>query len=137
MLQYVVFLTVLATALACAPGGEPAYIALFTEEIYTSANDALYKQQATKILTDALAKHGITYDPSWVTIGARPSFNRVVIDVYIRGGVDCKTLPDFVKDMIQANVLVSGAGMRCGTNPDVNYVNNDTRQGKNSPKKSL
>ncbi|RCN40462.1 hypothetical protein ANCCAN_13621, partial [Ancylostoma caninum] len=79
-------------------------------------------------LTKALEKYGIKYDPSYFTIGARPSFSRVVIDVYVRTGVDCKTLPDFVKEMMSGNLLVTSAGVRCGTNPNVIYVNNYERK---------
>ncbi|EYC24900.1 hypothetical protein Y032_0013g2164 [Ancylostoma ceylanicum] len=91
----------------------------------------------TALLRDGLAKHGITYDPSWFTISARPSYNKVVIDVYVKGVPDCKTLPDFVREMIEPNFLVTGAGMRCGSDPNVIYVNKYTRNRKNGHKKSV
>ncbi|KAL6725704.1 hypothetical protein Aduo_007743 [Ancylostoma duodenale] len=109
---------------ACAPGGEPAYIALFTEETYTPEREGFYKQHAETLLKRALQKYGITYDPSFFTIRARSSFNTVAIDVFVRTGADCKTLPDFVKELMSGNFLVTGAGMRCGTDPKVIYVNN-------------
>ncbi|RCN51194.1 hypothetical protein ANCCAN_02554 [Ancylostoma caninum] len=51
------------------------------------------------------------------TITPRSSFGRVAIDIYASGGMNCDTLPGFVKDMIRGHLLVNGASIRCGNNP--------------------
>ncbi|RCN35654.1 hypothetical protein ANCCAN_18478 [Ancylostoma caninum] len=79
----------------------------------------------TRELKRALQKYGITYDPSYFTLAERSSFNKVAIDVFIRSGADCKTLPDFVKELMKGNFLVTGAGLRCGSDPKVIYVYNE------------
>ncbi|EYC28327.1 hypothetical protein Y032_0008g95 [Ancylostoma ceylanicum] len=137
MALFLLFFALLSIAETCTPGGEPAYFALFMEETYISPNEAFYKQSAETLLKDALAKKGVKYDPSWFTISARPSYSKVVIDVYLNGVADCKTLPDFVKEMIEPNFLVTGAGIRCGSNPNIIYINKYTRKGENSHKKSI
>ncbi|KAL6725717.1 hypothetical protein Aduo_007751 [Ancylostoma duodenale] len=128
MALLLLFFALLSIAEACAPGGEPAYVALFTEETYTPQREPFYKDHAETLLKRALEKYGIPYDPSYFTIGARSSFNKVAIDVFISTGADCKSLPDFVKELMKGNFLVTGAGMRCGSDPKVTYVYNDARR---------
>ncbi|RCN51195.1 hypothetical protein ANCCAN_02555 [Ancylostoma caninum] len=104
---------------ACAPGGgnQPATITLFTDENYNSSQHAYYKSVATNLIRSALAKYGINYVDGMATITPRSSFGRVAIDIYASGGMNCDTLPGFVKDMIRGHLLVNGASIRCGNNP--------------------
>ncbi|KIH46906.1 hypothetical protein ANCDUO_23040 [Ancylostoma duodenale] len=102
------------TADACAPGGgtQPATITLFTDENYDSSQHAYYKS-----IKSALAKYGINYVDGMATITPRSSFGRVAIDIYASGGMNCDTLPGFVKEMIAGHLRVNGTSIRCGNNP--------------------
>ncbi|EYC28330.1 hypothetical protein Y032_0008g96 [Ancylostoma ceylanicum] len=108
--------------------GDPAHIVLFTGEDYSSKHDAFYKETAAAIMKDELKKYGITFDERSITIRARSWLGKVEIDIYSdNAGVDCEELPAFVKDMIKRSFLVTGANVRCGSDPNVIYV------GKNHP----
>ncbi|EYC24898.1 hypothetical protein Y032_0013g2162 [Ancylostoma ceylanicum] len=112
------------TVTACPPGGnQPATIALFTDSDYNPANYNYFKSVAIKLLRESLARYGITYVDGFTTITPRSSrHGKVIIDVYVPTGVNCDTLPGFVKEMVKRSMVVTGAGLRCGTNPNVIYV---------------
>ncbi|KAL6725703.1 hypothetical protein Aduo_007739 [Ancylostoma duodenale] len=126
MFQSIVFLTILAAALACPPGGtQSATIALFTDSPYDPSNYAYYQSLATNLIRDELAGYGIAYVDGFATITPRSSHGKVAIDVHVPSGINCNTLPGFVKQMIERSMMVTHAGLRCGGNPNVIYVNKD------------
>ncbi|RCN48609.1 hypothetical protein ANCCAN_05247 [Ancylostoma caninum] len=80
---------------------------------------------AAALIRDELARYGITYVDGFATITPRSSHGKVAIDVHVPTGIDCNTLPGFVKQMIERSMMVTSAGLRCGGNPNVIYVKKD------------
>ncbi|KAL6725659.1 hypothetical protein Aduo_007696 [Ancylostoma duodenale] len=117
MVLLLLFFALFCIAEGCAPGASQATITLYTEETYNPNENSFYKDHATKLIKEALAKYGIHNADSYFAVSPRSSFGRVAIDVNVLAGVDCNTLPRFVNEMITQNLLVTSAGIKCGNNP--------------------